>query len=212
MNPAITFLRVRPAESVGELWAAARRREGTTVVETAQLSAEERDAIHKGGLVAVATQPTLVEPLAWVLEPSHLQALARAGTPGWMSPGCRAGWRRRSRPRPGRRRAPPRRRGSGASRSTRACRPSSRGSTRRRAGGPGWRRGPRRRPSAPPASPGSPRTPRTRTGASAPRTSPRSPPPPALGQSAGRFIHNHDLSVAYHVMAIPLEFPSNTDA
>ena len=58
MTSSITFLRLRPADAVNVLWAATRRREGSTVVETPQLSAEEREAVHEGGLVAVATQPT----------------------------------------------------------------------------------------------------------------------------------------------------------
>ncbi len=55
MRETITFLRLRPAETVNELWASTRRREGTTAVEIAELSVEHRAAIIAGGLVPVAT-------------------------------------------------------------------------------------------------------------------------------------------------------------
>jgi FO synthase len=83
MSSSITFLRIRPTEAVNELWAATRRREGTTAVETARLSAEDRAAVHNGGLVAVATRQTAVEPLAWALEPAELGGLVKAQVPGW---------------------------------------------------------------------------------------------------------------------------------
>ena len=69
MREAITFLRLRPAETANELWAATRRREGTTAVEIARLDAEQRDAVVRGGLVPIATDDPVVAPLAWVLEP-----------------------------------------------------------------------------------------------------------------------------------------------
>ncbi len=83
MTASITFLRLRPGGNINELWAATRRREGTTAVETAQLSGEERRAAHKGGLVAVATGDTEAEPLAWVVEASAIPGLVKAGIPGW---------------------------------------------------------------------------------------------------------------------------------
>ena len=83
MTASITFLRLRPAGSINELWATTRRREGTTAVETGRLSGEERRAVHEGGLVALATGNTASEPLAWAVGSVDLGQLADAGVPGW---------------------------------------------------------------------------------------------------------------------------------
>ena len=64
MRQSITFLRLRPAEDVNELWASTRRREGTTVVEVAGLSEQARDSALDGGLAPVAVGDGSVEPMA----------------------------------------------------------------------------------------------------------------------------------------------------
>jgi FO synthase len=83
MTESITFLRLRPAETVNELWAATRRREGTTAVETAGLTEDQRRSILSGGLVPVAVGLADVEPLAWVIEPTDLKSVLRRNIPGW---------------------------------------------------------------------------------------------------------------------------------
>ncbi len=82
--PRITFLRLRPTEQVNELWAATRRREGTTAAEVASLDATARAGLLAGGLVPIAAAAyTEAEPLAWVVSPSDAFALLEAGVPGW---------------------------------------------------------------------------------------------------------------------------------
>jgi FO synthase len=83
MRKTITFLRLRPAETVNELWASTRRREGTTAVEMVSLLAEDRMAILAGGLVPVAGSVTDVDPLAWVVDPDAAAPLVKRGVPGW---------------------------------------------------------------------------------------------------------------------------------
>ena len=71
MRESITFLRLRPAESVNDLWAATRRREGTTAVEIPEMDSPARAAAIAGGLLPVATgiatvQEVPADPIAWV--------------------------------------------------------------------------------------------------------------------------------------------------
>jgi FO synthase len=79
----VTFLRLRPADRVNELWAATRRREGTLAVEVEHLDGEARDAILAGGLVPVSLGASAAAPLAWVVDPADALELAKAGVPGW---------------------------------------------------------------------------------------------------------------------------------
>ncbi len=83
MRETVTFLRMRPAESVNELWAATRRREGTTAVEIAELSSEQRAAALAGGLAPIALGTADVEPIAWVADPGDVPALVKQKIPGW---------------------------------------------------------------------------------------------------------------------------------
>jgi FO synthase len=79
----VTFHRMRPTERGNELWAATRRREGTTAAEVASLSAADRTALLAGGLVPVATtRGTDVEPLAWVVDGAGALELHAAGVAG----------------------------------------------------------------------------------------------------------------------------------
>ncbi len=78
----ISFLRVRPADTVNELWAATRRREGATTVEVESLSAADRRAAEAGGLLPVAKSEGS-DAAAWVLEPGASREAAERGTPGW---------------------------------------------------------------------------------------------------------------------------------
>ncbi|MDJ0664376.1 MAG: 5-amino-6-(D-ribitylamino)uracil--L-tyrosine 4-hydroxyphenyl transferase CofH [Acidimicrobiia bacterium] len=83
MSDTVTFLRLRPAESINELWAATRRREGTTTVEIARLTMEQRQEAIAGGLAPVAIGADTAEPLAWVVDPSEVAPLVAAGVAGW---------------------------------------------------------------------------------------------------------------------------------
>ena len=83
MRESITFLRLRPASVVNELWAATRRREGTTAVEVEHLDEATRAPALGGGLAPVSLGPADAEPMAWVLEPGDVAALIKQGTSGW---------------------------------------------------------------------------------------------------------------------------------
>ncbi|HKX76249.1 MAG TPA: 5-amino-6-(D-ribitylamino)uracil--L-tyrosine 4-hydroxyphenyl transferase CofH [Acidimicrobiia bacterium] len=76
----ITFLRVRPAESVNEQSAAGRLREGTTALEVEGLSAADIAAASQAGLLAVAVNEGDPTAPAWVLDPA---AALEAEIPGW---------------------------------------------------------------------------------------------------------------------------------
>ena len=76
----ITFCRVRPAGAVHEAWAAARYRQGTTVVEMAAPGSDDVASALTGGLLPVARSG---EVAAWVGDPGAVLALTAAGTPGW---------------------------------------------------------------------------------------------------------------------------------
>ncbi|MDH3731866.1 MAG: hypothetical protein OES13_12220, partial [Acidimicrobiia bacterium] len=77
----ITFLRLRPADDLKELWAATRRREGTTAVESP--NEDDRSPALAGGLLAVATSPT-PGAVAWVVPPADAIALGESGARGWQ--------------------------------------------------------------------------------------------------------------------------------
>ncbi len=83
MRESITFLRLRPASVVNELWAATRRREGTTAVEVEHLDEATRASALGGGLAPVSLGPADAEPMAWVLEPGDVAALVKQGANGW---------------------------------------------------------------------------------------------------------------------------------
>jgi 7,8-didemethyl-8-hydroxy-5-deazariboflavin synthase CofH subunit len=84
----VTFCRVRPAESVNEVWAATRRREGTTALEIPLMAASDRAGSIAGGVLPVATGAGLVgeavpQAAAWVAEPAAVLELAEAGVAPW---------------------------------------------------------------------------------------------------------------------------------
>ena len=85
MTDSITFLRLRPAGEINELWAATRRREGTTTVEVAGLTEQDSTSALAGGLAPVAIEESEVQPMAWVVEPGAVAELVRAGVPGWRT-------------------------------------------------------------------------------------------------------------------------------
>ena len=79
----ITFLRLRPAESVNTLWAATRHREGSTAVEVPALDAADRAAAIAGRLLPVSVGPEEAAPLAWVVAPPEAPDLISGGVAGW---------------------------------------------------------------------------------------------------------------------------------
>ncbi len=78
----VTFLRLRPAEHVNQLWAATRRREGSTAVEVPELTVADRQQALDGGLLPVAAGGE-AEPTAWVVDPAGALGLHARGVPGW---------------------------------------------------------------------------------------------------------------------------------
>lgn len=83
MNETVTFLRLRPAESINELWVTTRKREGTTAVEVEALDRDTRRRVLDGGLVPISGVTNDIEPLAWVLEPGAAPNLIKRMVPGW---------------------------------------------------------------------------------------------------------------------------------
>jgi FO synthase len=77
----ITFLRLRPAAQLNELWVTTRRREGTTAVEVAP--GIDLTPALAGGLLPVTLGPA-PRAVAWVVEPADAVALADAGARGWQ--------------------------------------------------------------------------------------------------------------------------------
>ena len=76
----ITFCRVRPADRVHAAWAAARRRQGTTVVELPLAPAADAARALDAGLLPVARSG---EAAAVVADPAEVLAHAERGLPGW---------------------------------------------------------------------------------------------------------------------------------
>jgi FO synthase len=84
MTDTVTFLRMRPADGeLSDLWAATRRREGTTTVEIEGLDGAQRSAVLAGGLVPVSVGISDATPLAWVVAPSGALRLAGEGAAPW---------------------------------------------------------------------------------------------------------------------------------
>lgn len=74
----ITYLRMRPAETLAEPTAVSRRREGTTTVEVETPSAGDLRAASEAGLLVAAKGITDVEPAGWVLAPPEALELSPA--------------------------------------------------------------------------------------------------------------------------------------
>ena len=78
----ITFLQLRPADSVNEIWASTRRREGTLVVEVPSPSPSDVLDAQKGGLILASGDANVTAP-AYVIDPSHVKAIAKQKIAGW---------------------------------------------------------------------------------------------------------------------------------
>jgi FO synthase len=79
----VTFCRVRPAESTSELFAATRRREGTTTLELAGIREDDQVGCLAGGVLPVERSGTDGAPAAWVVTPDRALRLAELGIAGW---------------------------------------------------------------------------------------------------------------------------------
>ena len=80
----ITFVQMRPAESIVERWAESRRREGSTIVEVKSLTEEDCEASFAAGLMPVAGNDGAADAPAHVVEPARALALGSDGVPGWQ--------------------------------------------------------------------------------------------------------------------------------
>jgi len=78
----VTFLRMRPAEAVNEIWAATRRREGTLAVEVPAPSADDVEGAQRGGLLLVSGDASMEAP-AYSVTPSTVGRLRTGVVPGW---------------------------------------------------------------------------------------------------------------------------------
>lgn len=78
----VTFLQVRPAESVSEVWASTRRREGSLGVEVVNPAASDVTEAEKGGLLLVSGAEGVNAP-AYALHPEHATAFRSGGVAGW---------------------------------------------------------------------------------------------------------------------------------
>ena len=81
MNP-ITFLQLRPAESVNEIWATTRRREGALAVEVPKPTLVDIVAAHKAGLLLVSGDEGALAP-AYAVVPGKTRELRKGGVAGW---------------------------------------------------------------------------------------------------------------------------------
>jgi len=78
----VSFLQVRPASSVNEIWASTRRNEGTLVAEVESPSLADIEAAQRGGLLLAIGSPDLDAP-AYVADPLTASTLTKRGIPGW---------------------------------------------------------------------------------------------------------------------------------
>jgi 7,8-didemethyl-8-hydroxy-5-deazariboflavin synthase CofH subunit len=80
----ITFVRMRPVESVVERWAESRRREGATTIEVKSLTETDCEVSFAAGLMPVAGDDGTVRASAFVAGPARVLALGNDGVPGWQ--------------------------------------------------------------------------------------------------------------------------------
>ena len=83
LGATVTFVRTRPAESINELWASTRRREGTTTLEVAPVSATDRPGAIAGGLLPISVGIGETAPSAWIVEPEDALELLKRDVAGW---------------------------------------------------------------------------------------------------------------------------------
>ncbi len=79
----VTYLRVRPAETLAEPTAVSRRREGTTTVEVDIPTSADIAAGFKGGVLVVAREIGDHDPAAWVVDPGDALLLVSRQVAPW---------------------------------------------------------------------------------------------------------------------------------
>ncbi|MEE8405867.1 MAG: 5-amino-6-(D-ribitylamino)uracil--L-tyrosine 4-hydroxyphenyl transferase CofH [Acidimicrobiia bacterium] len=79
----VTYLRVRPADTLAELTAVSRRREGTTTIEVDIPTSADVAAGFKGGVLVVARKIGDHDPAAWVVDPGDALLLASRRVASW---------------------------------------------------------------------------------------------------------------------------------
>ncbi|MGI9667049.1 MAG: 5-amino-6-(D-ribitylamino)uracil--L-tyrosine 4-hydroxyphenyl transferase CofH [Acidimicrobiia bacterium] len=78
----ITFLQLRPADTVNEIWASTRRKEGTLAVEVASPTPDDVEGALKGGLMIVSGDHSVEAP-AYAVTPAAVGKLSSGGVAGW---------------------------------------------------------------------------------------------------------------------------------
>jgi len=78
----ITFLQIRPSNSVNEIWASTRRREGTLAVELVSPALADIENAQRGGLLVVSGDDSVEAP-AYAVEPPHTKRLTKETVAGW---------------------------------------------------------------------------------------------------------------------------------
>ena len=78
----VTFLQLRPAASVSDIWASTRRREGTLVVEVDNPSLSDIEQAQRGGLLVASGTAELDAP-AYVVSPNEVRDLLKRSVNGW---------------------------------------------------------------------------------------------------------------------------------
>lgn len=79
---AVTFLQLRPASTVSEIWASTRRREGTVAVEVEVPTPADVVNAQKGGLLLVSRDETVDAP-GYLVAPTQFERLVKRGVAGW---------------------------------------------------------------------------------------------------------------------------------
>lgn len=79
----VTFLRSRPADSLAEVTATSRRREGTTAIELGNPSESDVAAAAAGGVLVTSGTPTEVPVAGWVVDPAEAHRLTKKGVASW---------------------------------------------------------------------------------------------------------------------------------
>ena len=78
----VTFLQLRPATTVSDIWASTRRREGTLVVEVDNPALSDIEQAQRGGLLLASGTAGLNAP-AYVVQPDGIDDLMKRSVDGW---------------------------------------------------------------------------------------------------------------------------------
>ena len=82
MSRRITFLQMRPADSVNEIWAATRRNEGTVAVELDSPTPDQIESLLRSNLIPISGDGA-VAASAYAVEPANAGTLRKGGVAGW---------------------------------------------------------------------------------------------------------------------------------